>query len=209
MRLALAPWGTARNRKGDLRSFRLTARGLGLVVQGELVARLFSSVMRRQVGDHRRGLVYGDHGRGKRSLNGLRHSAAEQFMLIDLVVNAVEIRASNDLAGVQERNALALCDVSITLAEEKRLFLAALEHLRVVGKLGDRGRRDQKDFWWAGVRTLAIGASEEDEARCRFGDVEGGNGEPLLQVVAAKREDNEIDGEWLMRQGGSASAPQR
>ena len=50
--------------------------------------------------------------------NRLRHGAAEQFVLIDLVVDAVEIRTSNDLTGVQERDALALRDVTIALAEE-------------------------------------------------------------------------------------------
>ena len=51
-----------------------------------------------------------------------RHRAAEQFVLIDLVVDAVEIRTSNDLAGVQEPDAVALCDVAITLAEQSATF---------------------------------------------------------------------------------------
>src|ERR1700734_4506368 len=87
----------------------------------------------RQFGDHRSGLLYGNHRRGEHALNRLRHSAAEQFMLIDLVVNAVEIRTANDLAGVQERGALAFRDIPIALAEENGLFLAALEHFRIVG----------------------------------------------------------------------------
>ena len=81
-------------------------------------------------------------------------------MLIDLVVDAVEIRTSNDLAGVEERDAFALRDVTIALTEKNGLFLAALEHFRIVGELGDRGRRDQEDFRRAAVRALPIGASE-------------------------------------------------
>jgi hypothetical protein len=67
-------------------------------------------------------------------------------MLIDLVVNAVEIRAPNDLASVEERNAFALRDVAIALTQENRLFLAALEHFRVVGQLGDRGGATKRIF---------------------------------------------------------------
>jgi len=71
--------------------------------------------------------------------------------------------------------------------------LAALEHFRVVGELGDRGRRDQEDFRRPGVRALSIDTSKKDKAARAFGDVESGNGKPLLQVVAAKREDHEVD----------------
>jgi len=76
----------------------------------------------RQLGDHRPGLLYRNHRRGERSLNRLRHSEAEQFVLIDLVVDAIEIRTPNDLAGVQERDALSFCDIPIALAEENGLF---------------------------------------------------------------------------------------
>ena len=82
-------------------------------------------------------------------------------MLVGLVVNAVEIRASNDLAGVQESDALALCDFTVTLAEENGLFSAALEHFRVVGELGDRRGRDQEDLRRAAVWPLPVGAGQE------------------------------------------------
>src|SRR3984957_19117894 len=143
----------------------------------------------RPLGDHRPALLYGNHRRGERSLNRLRHSAAEQFMLIHLVVDAVEIRTSNDLASVEERDAFALCDIAITLTQENRLFLAALEHFRIVGELGDRGWRDQEDFRRATVPVLPIDAGDKDEAPRAFRDVESGNGKPLLHVDAAKRED--------------------
>src|SRR6202034_3013238 len=69
--------------------------------------------------------------------------------------------------------------------------------------------RDQEDFRGARVRALPIGSGEKDEAGRAFRDVERGNGKQLLQVVAAKREDNEVD--WRMaheagRQGVRAAA---
>src|SRR6185437_14997638 len=126
------------------------------------------------------------HRPGKRSANRLHRRSAEQFVLAGLVMDAVEIRTSNDLARVQERDAFPLRDVAIALTEEKGLFLAPLEHFRVAGKLGDRRRRDQEDFRRASVRALPVGSSKKDEAAHALGDVEGGNGEALLQVVAAK-----------------------
>src|SRR6202044_3764873 len=57
---------------------------------------------------------------------------------------------------------------------------------------GRRGR-DEQDFRRAGVWALAIGAGEKDEAGRAVGDIEGGNGEALLQVVATERKDDETD----------------
>ena len=60
-------------------------------------------------------LLYGDRRRAS-ARDRLRRGAAEQFVLVGLVVDAVEIRTSNDLAGVQERDAFALGDFAVTLA---------------------------------------------------------------------------------------------
>jgi hypothetical protein len=45
--------------------------------------------------------------RVKRATHRLRRRAREHLVLVDLVVDAIKVRASNDLAGVQERDALA------------------------------------------------------------------------------------------------------
>ena len=71
--------------------------------------------------------------------------------------------------------------------------VSAFEHLRVAGELGERRRRDQKDPRRAAVRAFAIGADEKDEARGALGDIEGGHGEPFLQVIAAERKNDEVD----------------
>src|ERR1700760_393919 len=118
-------------------------------------------------------LLYRYNGRSERFTYRLRHSEAEQFVLIDLIVDAVKIRTPNDLASVKERDAFAFRDVPIALAEKDGLFLPALEHLRIAGELGDRGRRDQQDFWRPAVRALAIGASEKDQTAHALGNVEG------------------------------------
>ena len=65
--------------------------------------------------------------RVKRATHRLRRRAPEQLVLVDLVVDAVKVRASNDLAGVQERDALALCAVTTTLARQNGLFRGIAE----------------------------------------------------------------------------------
>src|SRR5271165_4060958 len=127
---------------------------------------------------------------GERAANRLRRRAPEQLMLVGFVVDAVEVRTMNDGAGVEERNALLFGDLFEPLAEQARLLGSALEHLRIGGELGERRRRDQQDLRSAAVWAFAIGADQEDEARRALGDVKGGEGEPLLQIVAAEREND-------------------
>jgi len=61
-----------------------------------------------------------------------------EFVLVGLVMDAVEIRTPDNLAGVQEGDALSFGDFTVALAEKNGLFAAALEHFRIVGELGDR-----------------------------------------------------------------------
>jgi hypothetical protein len=68
--------------------------------------------------------------RSRRPANGLRRRAAEQLVLVGLVVDAVEIRTPDDLARVQEYDALTFRHFAVTLAEKNGLFPAALEHFR-------------------------------------------------------------------------------
>src|SRR6185437_14746719 len=125
--------------------------------------------------------------------DGLRRRASEQFVLIGLVVDAVEIGAPDDLARVQEGDALLFGDGAIAGAEQARFLGRAVEHFRVAREASDRRRRDKQDFRRAPLGAFAISASEKDEATRALGDVEGGKGEALLQIVAAERENEKID----------------
>src|SRR6185437_4305953 len=100
----------------------------------------------------------------ERGADRLGRRLAQTLVLVGLIVNAVEIGASDNLARVQEGDALLFGDGAIAGAEQARFLGRAVEHFRVGREASDRRRRDKQDFRRAAVRAFAISAGEKDEA---------------------------------------------
>src|SRR5271166_3747211 len=102
-------------------------------------------------------------------------------------------RSEHRMTAPASSDPFPLRDVAIALAEQARLFRPALEHFGECGEPGERRGRDEQDLWRPAPRADAVGAGDGDEARGAFGDVEGGNGKALLQVVATESDNEEVE----------------